>query len=416
MRKTLNAEVNCSDQIVSITFLPITDGGYVNLYGRDITEQVRATEALEKARDELEVRVQERTQAFELANQQLQTEVIQRTRVEEALRSAFAYNRSLIEASLDPLVTITPDGKIGDVNHATELVTGASRDELIGSDFRSYFTDPLRARDGYQQVFELGVVRDFELEIRRKDGHITPVLYNASLFRDETGAAAGIFAAARDITQRKKAEQELQQQGALLQAMMENLPVGVWITDANGKIIQGNPAGQRIWAGARYVGPELYGEYKGWWVSNGKPIAPDEWAAARAVKYGETSLNEEIEIECFDGSHKIILNSAIPLRDAQLGNMGTIIVNQDISVRKQAEKELEDAKELLEKVFSSVDLLIAYLDKDFTFLRVNRAFAEADHSEPEFYIGMNYFDLFPNSANEVIFRQVNQTGQAYTAL
>ena len=259
------------------------------------------------------------------------------------------------------------------------------------------------------------MVRDYELEIRRKDGHITPVLYNASLFRDETGKVAGIFAAARDITQRKKAEQELQQQGALLQAMMENLPVGVWITDDKGKILQGNPAGQRIWAGARYVGPELFGEYKGWWVSNGKLIAPDEWAVARAVKYGETSIDEEIEIECFDGTHKIILNSAIPLFDAQEQIIGTLVVNQDISVRKQAEKELEDAKELLERVFSSVDLLITYLDKDFNFIRVNRAFAEVDQREPQFFIGKNFFDLYPSDEIEAVFRNVSQTGKDYEA-
>ena len=200
------------------------------------------------------------------------------------MRSAYAYNRGLIDASLDPLLTITPEGKIGDVNVATEAVTGYSMDELIGTDFHSYFTDPDKARAGYQQVFELGAVRDYELEIRHKDGHITSVLYNASVYRDETGAVAGIIAAARDITQRKQAEQELHQQETLLRAMMENLPVGVWITDASGKILQGNTAGQSIWAGARYVGIESFGEYKAWWVSSGKLIEPDEWAAARAVR------------------------------------------------------------------------------------------------------------------------------------
>ncbi len=117
--------------------------------------------------------------------------------------------------------------------------------------------------------------------------------------------------------------------------MLENLPVGVWITDATGNIIQGNPAGQSIWAGARYVGVEQYGEYKAWWVDSGKLVTADDWAAARAVRKGETSINEEIEIECFDGTHKIILNSAIPLRDAQQSIMGSIIVNQDIT-RDQA--------------------------------------------------------------------------------
>jgi PAS domain S-box-containing protein len=343
-----NADVRCGDIIYSVMFVPVPEAGYVNLYGREVTEQVKALKALQKARNELEARVRERTQALEIINEQLHTEVTERTRAEEALHSAYAYNRSLIDASLDPLVTITPEGKIGDVNIATEAVTGYSREELIGTDFHGYFTDPHKARLGYQQVFELGAVRDYELEIRHKDGHITPVLYNASVYRDETGSVVGIFAAARDITLRKQAEQELQKQEELLRTVMENLPVGVWIADATGNILQGNLAGQSIWAGACYVGVENYGEYKGWWVSNGKPIAPDEWAAARAVRKGETSLNEEIEIECFDGTHKIILNSAIPLRDAQQAIMGAIVVNQDITEIKRAQKELDaDRRRLL---------------------------------------------------------------------
>ncbi|MGB9939098.1 AAA family ATPase [Methanosarcina sp.] len=124
----------------------------------------------------------------------------------EELKLVSKYNRSLIEASLDPLVTIGPDGKITDVNKATELVTGYSREELIGTDFSEYFTKPEKARKGYQHVFQKGLVRDYPLRIQHKDGHITPVLYNASIYRDESGEVIGIFAAARDITELKKTE------------------------------------------------------------------------------------------------------------------------------------------------------------------------------------------------------------------
>ncbi len=137
-------------------------------------------------------------------------DITERKRAEEALRVAGAYNRSLIEASLDPLVTIGPDGKITDVNAATEAVTGYRRGELIGTDFSDYFTEPDNARAGYQQVFKEGLVRDFALEIRHRDGRITPVLYNASVYLDDTGQVVGVFAAARDITERKRAEIELE--------------------------------------------------------------------------------------------------------------------------------------------------------------------------------------------------------------
>jgi len=129
--------------------------------------------------------------------------------VEEELRALSAYNRSLIEASLDPLVTIGADGKITDVNAATEAATGYTRVELIGTEFSNYFTDPEQARAGYQEVFRVGSVHDHPLELRHRAGHVTSVLYNASVYRDAKGQVAGVFAAARNITERKRAEERI---------------------------------------------------------------------------------------------------------------------------------------------------------------------------------------------------------------
>ncbi len=131
------------------------------------------------------------------------------------------YNRLLIEASVDPFVTIGRDGKITDVNRATEEVTGRSREELIGTDFSDYFTDPQSARAGYLRVFEEGEVRDFPLDIRHRNGKITPVLYNASVFRDQTGTIRGVFAAARDITAQRRAEEALRVAGAYNRSLIE---------------------------------------------------------------------------------------------------------------------------------------------------------------------------------------------------
>ena len=175
----------------------------------DISALKRVEEALQKSRDELEERVRERTAELSAINRQFSTEIEVRKRAEDALRQASAYHRSLIEASLDPLVTIAAAGTITDVNHATEEATGRSRRELIGTDFSDYFTDPERARQGYQRVFREGSVQDYELQIRHRDGRVIPVLYNASVYRDEQGSVAGVFAAARDITRRKQAEEEV---------------------------------------------------------------------------------------------------------------------------------------------------------------------------------------------------------------
>jgi len=128
---------------------------------------------------------------------------------ENALKLSNIYNRSLLEASLDPLVTIGPDGKITDVNNSTEVATGFSRDEIIGTDFSDYFTEPNKAKEGYKQVFKEGFVKDYSLEIKHKNGQLTPVLYNASVYKDDSNNVIGVFASARDITERKEAEKVL---------------------------------------------------------------------------------------------------------------------------------------------------------------------------------------------------------------
>jgi PAS domain S-box-containing protein len=165
-------------------------GTYVGVLsaGIDVTDRVRAEEAL---------------------------------RAESQLRATAHYARSLIEASLDPLVTISADGKITDVNKATEEATGRTRDELIGSDFCTYFTEPEKARTGYEQVFSDGSVRDYPLALRHKSGRVADVLYHATTFKNEQGEIQGVFAAARDITGRKRAQEELQRYSDHLEELVE---------------------------------------------------------------------------------------------------------------------------------------------------------------------------------------------------
>ena len=130
-------------------------------------------------------------------------------RTEKKLLGVSLYSRSLIEAGLDPLMTISLEGKITDVNQATEQATGVARSRLVGSDFASYFTEPEQARTGYRQVFERGQVADYPLAIRHASGKVIDVLCHASVYRDESGAIAGVCGVAHDITERKRAEAEL---------------------------------------------------------------------------------------------------------------------------------------------------------------------------------------------------------------
>ncbi|GEM_PF-1058247 len=156
---------------------------------------------------------------------------------ENNLRNVSLYTRNLIEASLDPLVMISPEGKITDVNIATENVTGLNRHHLIGSDFTDYFTDPENARKGYQQVFADGFVTDYPLAIRHISGKISDVLYNFSVYHDDNNNVRGVFAAARDITLRKQNEIELR-----IAATAFESQEGILVTDANMTILRVNSA------------------------------------------------------------------------------------------------------------------------------------------------------------------------------
>lgn len=117
------------------------------------------------------------------------------------------YARSLIEASLDPLVTINTEGKITDMNEALANITGLSRKKLTGTDFFNYFTEPQKAREVYQEIFAKGSVADSPLTIRHKNGKLTDVLFNGSVYRDDAGKELGVVVVARNIAGQKWAKE-----------------------------------------------------------------------------------------------------------------------------------------------------------------------------------------------------------------
>ena len=130
---------------------------------------------------------------------------------DQRLRDQQFYTRSLIESNIDALMTTDPSGIITDVNKQMEALTGCTRDELIGAPFKDYFTDPARAEAGIKRVLSEKSVTDYELTARARDGKQTVVSYNATTFYDRSRTLQGVFAAARDVTERKRVEAELQQ-------------------------------------------------------------------------------------------------------------------------------------------------------------------------------------------------------------
>ena len=138
--------------------------------------------------------------------------------LDQRLRDQQFYTRSLIESNIDALMTTDPRGIITDVNQQMAVLTGCTRDELIGAPFRSFFTDPGRAQDGIARVLSQGKVTNYELTAQARDGARTVVSYNATTFHDRERKLQGVFASARDITERKRFELTLQKSNLELEA------------------------------------------------------------------------------------------------------------------------------------------------------------------------------------------------------
>ena len=149
-----------------------------------------------------------RSETEATARKQLEAEQM---KLDQRLRDQQFYTRSLIESNIDALMTTDPAGIITDVNKQMELLTGCTRDELIGAPFKSYFTDPARAEAGIKLVLSDKKVTDYELTARARDGKKTMVSYNATTFYDRDRTLQGVFGVARDVTERKRFEQALQE-------------------------------------------------------------------------------------------------------------------------------------------------------------------------------------------------------------
>ncbi|RIX48331.1 MAG: PAS domain-containing sensor histidine kinase [Rhodocyclales bacterium GT-UBC] len=256
--------------------------------------------------------------------------------------SQYNYARSLIEASLDPLVTISPEGKITDVNKATEEVTGVMRDNLIGSDFAVYFTDPEKASEGYQKVFSQGSVTDYPLAIRHVSGKVTDVLYNASIYRDTLGNVLGVFAAARDITERKKAEEATLAASLYARSLIEASLDPLVTISPEGKITDVNKATEEVTGVMR---DNLIGSDFAVYFTD-----PEKASEGYQKVFSQGSVTDyPLAIRHVSGKVTDVLYNASIYRDT-LGNvLGVFAAARDITERKKADEKLADYSRRLEQ-------------------------------------------------------------------
>ena len=247
-------------------------------------------------------------------------EVVGRRQAEEKLAVASQYARNLIESSLDPLVTISADGKITDVNEATIKVTGVPREYLVGTDFSNYFTEPKKAREGYQQVFARGFVTDYPLTIRHRDGRLTDVLYNASVYKDARGKVLGVFAAARDVTIQKQASQYAR---SLIESSLDPLVT----ISSDGKIMDANEATIRATGIPREepIGTDFSNYF----------TAPEKARAGYRQVFARGFVTDyPLTIRHQDGRFTDVLYNASVYRDTRGKVLGVFAAARDISLSK----------------------------------------------------------------------------------
>ena len=281
------------------------------------------------------------------------TDITERKRANEELREKSKYSRNLIEASLDPLVTISNLGKITDVNHSTEKVTGIPRDQLIGSDFSDYFTDPVKAREGYNQVFKLGFVRDYPLSIKHLNGQITDVLYNASLYQNEDGTTAGVFAAARDITDRKRIEESLLKSERNARALLDAMPDLMFKINSEGVFLDYKAEKENL----AYQSESIIG-------LKVRDIMPLEFA--ELVEQNMRQVFQSGDMQLFEYNLRLPIKGVREFEARMVGCSvdEVVIVVRDITERKRTELEIVVKNEELHRINAEKDKFFSILAHD----------------------------------------------------
>ncbi len=244
-----------------------------------------------------------------------------------SLKLASQYSLSLIEASLDPLITINVEGKITDMNEALVNITGLTREELTGTDFFDYFTEPQMAREVYQEVFANESVADSPLTLRHKDGKLTDVLFNGSVYKDDNENVLGVVIVARDVTAQKLASEYAR---SLIEASRDPL----FTINLDGKITDLNNASANICGMTReeMIGSDFFGYFTE--SEKAKEVYLDVFANGFVVDFPLTISDGKLTDVLFNGS---------VYKDDRGNVQGVVVVARDITDQKKIETQLNEA-------------------------------------------------------------------------
>ena len=348
------------------------------------------------------------------------------TNVKEAeatLKSSNLYNRSLIEASLDPLVIIGNDGNVTDVNKATEQATGYSRNYLIGTYFAQYLTEPDHAISALIHVCTHGELRDCALEIKHKDGHRTPVLCNASVYRDEIGKVIGVFVAARDITERKQAEEVLKGSRDILEDKVKERTIELekankLLKESKERLIEAqkivhigswdwNPVTNKLdWTEELYhiLGhdPQVSGPSYEVFLNYVHPDDREYLNDAVKEALNGRSLDADYRLILADGAERIVHVQGGAIFDEEnnpIRMRGTV---QDITERKRAEEKLRESEEKYRNIVETANEGILITDNENIITYVNKKFADMLRYNTEEIIGRPIWGFISEECKPIV--------------
>jgi PAS domain S-box-containing protein len=298
---------------------------------------------------------------------------LDKEQLSQRLRDYQFYTRSLFESNIDALMTSDAEGIITDINKQMETLTDCTRDELIGSPFKNYFTDPKRAQAGINQVLSERKITNYELIVQARNGKETPVSYNAVTLYDRNRMIKGVFAAARDITEHKRQEYELneakekaeeasrikseflvnrKQDADNLREMTDRFSlaaraggVGIWDYDPVNNILVWDEQMYRLYG---ITVDQFGGAYETWKAG----LHPDDRARGDAeiqmALSGKKAFDTEFRVVWPDGAIRSICAIAKVQRDSSGQPIRIIGTNWDITAQKQTESALIEAKKLAE--------------------------------------------------------------------
>ncbi|TAM43584.1 MAG: PAS domain S-box protein [Gammaproteobacteria bacterium] len=320
---------------------------------------------------------------------------------------------SAIEQTADSVLITNSDGVIEYVNPAFERTTGYSAQEVMGREpslVKSGLHDDTFYRRLWQTIREGKPFRDVFIN-RRKNGDLYFEEKTITPLKDEQGQTTQFVSTGKNITERMQTEIALRESERRYAELIEQAPDAIVTLDLQGHLQTFNPAAGHL---CHFRAEELVGKH----FAEAGVVAPESLARAAEefplVVAGEERPPFELVVLRKDGGRVFTeINPRLIRRNNEPAVVQVTL--RDITERRTAEEALRDSNALLENVFNNSHLLMAYLDPEFNFVRVNAAYAAAGGHEPDFYPGKNHFTLYPNAENEAIFRRAVETGEPYFA-